>query len=76
MNQNKLNLTDAKTELLQIQSMVITIGIDHIDLMTSARNLGVLPDETLCLSHHISIICKTAHIINAVQSYQNGESDI
>ncbi len=33
---------------------------NHIEPTTSARNLGILLDETLCLSPHISKICKSA----------------
>ena len=65
---NGLKLNDAKTEFLQIQSkfgnklpsMDIAIGTDHIKPTMSARNLGVMFDETLCLSPHISNICKSA----------------
>ena len=63
-----LKLNDAKSEFLQIQSKFgnksssidITIGTDHIKPTTSARNLGILFNETLCLSPHVSNICKSA----------------
>ena len=63
---NGLKWNDAKTELLQIQSKYgnkvssigINIGIDHIDHSASARNLGVLFDDTL--SPYVSSICISA----------------
>ena len=63
-----LKLNDGKTEFLAIQSKhkipaftpTILIGQDEISPSTTAHNLRVIFDTTLCLHLHISTVVKVA----------------
>ncbi len=67
MPQNGLKLNDGKTEYLFLHSRnlakpippSITIGDEAIVPSNSAKNLGVIFDDTLSLKPHITAICKS-----------------
>ena len=71
MLQNKLKLNDSKMEFLtflpsskEIRSTncsTISIGEDEICLSRTAKNLGLVLDDQLSLSDHITSICKDAN---------------
>ncbi len=63
-----LMLNDDKTVFLVIGSCFkdrphvrnLTIGSTHISMSNSARNLGVIFDQSMTLEEHISYVVKTA----------------
>jgi len=70
MRSNKLKLNDDKTELLFITSKYyqktignpqIQIGSCSINASSSARNLGIMFDNTLSMKAQVSNICKNVH---------------
>ena len=70
MTQNRLKLNDDKTEFLFIASKYfkqrfdiseITIGNSVVSAVSQARNIGVIFDDVMTMSNHISSICKTAN---------------
>ena len=70
MLKNRLKLNDDRTEFWKFlpssntQSVIpdsLHIGSDLIDLLTKAENLGVLLDQSLNLSSHITATCKSAN---------------
>ena len=79
-------LNDTKTEFLAIgtrqqlsklRSSSIEVGNQKIDRSTSARNLGVVLDESLGMNSHINQICKASfyhfHIIRRISKYLSKE---
>jgi len=67
MDQNKLQLNESKTEVLLVskpsilskfETPVLEINGNTITPSTQVRNLGVIFDETLCLSPHVSTMCQ------------------
>jgi len=73
--QNNLALNDSKTELIFIQSRFskdncspsIKIGNAVIRPSQKARNLGVIMDSTISMSHQVNQVCKTAmHAIRKI----------
>jgi len=74
MTQNKLKLNKDKTEILVLsnshhpepQLEDLTISNCRVAKSTSARNIGVIFDETLSLNDHVLSVCKTCvfHIHN------------
>ena len=66
---NGLNINDGKTEFLTLRShhqpthssTPIEIGSDLIKPSPTAKNLGVMIDETLTLKPHITNLCKAAY---------------
>ena len=66
---NQLKLNDGKTEFLFLSSKfgnkysapTIQIGADDISSSSTARNLGVLFNDSLTLRPHINSVCKTAY---------------
>ena len=72
---NGLKLNDNKTEFMLIQSKHglrislpnISIGSDSIPTSQSARNLGMLFDETLSPSLHVSDAVRP-HLISYIRS--------
>jgi len=67
---NKLVLNDNKTELVHFVSryskssaaVKLTIGGSEITASRSARNLGAIMDDALCMSEHVDSVCKSAMI--------------
>ena len=71
MDENKLQLNESKTEILfmskpsmlsKFQKPVMEINGNEIIPSTQVRNLGVIFDETLSLSPHISTMCQKMFI--------------
>jgi hypothetical protein len=69
MSQNFLCLNDSKTEVIYIGSkaslkqkthMSLTIGNELVQPSISARNIGVIMDESMSLQPHINNLCKSA----------------
>ena len=69
MNKNLLKLNDDKTEVLiitspyfkkQIPDLSVRVGNSSITPAVTARNIGVIFDNTLQLKSHVSDICKRA----------------
>ena len=65
--ENNLVLNDAKTEFIHVKSRFrstiaspsLSVGDLVIKPTQCARNLGVMVDSTLCLSDHISAVCRS-----------------
>ena len=66
MSMNKLKLNDEKTEFLimtskyqqhKIQDHSINIGTTTIHASKSARNLGIVFDDNLCMDQHVKCVC-------------------
>jgi hypothetical protein len=68
---NKLMLNDNKTEILHLTSrfakhgddpdnVTVCVGDTNIPSSSSARNLGVIIDDKMTLSQHVSSICRNA----------------
>ena len=86
MDQNKLQLNESKTEVLLVskpsilskfETPVLEINGNTITPSTQVRNLGVIFDETLCLSPHVSISSMAAissHHTLAASSHQVDKS--
>ena len=87
MAKNMLKLNDDKTEILFISSpfycknvQVETIQVGNTEIVpaSSARNIGVIFDESLSMKYHITSICKAAHYhlrkIGAIRKYLTQES--
>jgi hypothetical protein len=87
MLQNKLKLNDDKTELLMISSSrnhhklsgnPINIGDCEVFPSKSAKNLGVIFDESLKMDTHIKNVCKNCHFhlrnIGQIRKYLTLES--
>ena len=73
MANNMLKLNDSKTEYMIIGSRhtigkipdimkSIEIGKDNIAMTSSARNIGVLMDSTLCMEAQVSSICRGCYL--------------
>ena len=68
MTRNMLMLKDSKTEILHLHSRHVPyspisslqIGNSDVDLTSSAKNLGVVLDNSMSMSQHVSSICKSA----------------
>ena len=68
--ENKLLLNDAKTEVIHISSRFknpdhlshVTVGTSRIEIVSEARNLGVVIDDSLQLKQHINNVCRAAMI--------------
>ena len=68
MSTNMLMLNDSKTEIIHLHSRHIPhsplpslhIGESNVEPVPSARNLGVLIDNSMIMSQHVSNICKIA----------------
>ena len=68
MTKNMLKLNDSKTEILHLHSRHIPfsplpslqIGDSEVGLAPSARNLGIVIDNSVTMSQHVSSICKSA----------------
>ena len=68
MTRNKLKLNRDKTELLVISSRYrprpsldsIVVGNCRVCPLISARNIGVVFDQTLSLEKHVNSVCKVA----------------
>ena len=77
MARNKLKLNRDKTELLVIGSKhqpcpwleSILVGDCRVHPSNTARNIGVVFDQTLSLDKHVYLICKSAlfHLWNIVK---------
>ena len=70
MTRNMLKLNDEKTEVLFIASPFFRKHINVASFMVgqtdvkpahSARNIGVVFDESMAMSSHVSSICKSSH---------------
>ncbi|XP_072039557.1 uncharacterized protein [Amphiura filiformis] len=65
---NKLMLNDNKTEILHltsrfihdIDSVTVCVGDANVPASSTARNLGVIIDDHMTLSQHVSSICRSA----------------
>ena len=71
MIQNKLKINDSKTEFLVLTSLFlkqhfndITVGNSNIVPSISARNLGVIFDNHMCLDKQVNSICKSVPTVN------------
>ena len=86
MHSNSLKLNDDKTELLVFHSRYtprpcidsIKIGNDDIQTSNSAKNVGVILDNTLSYEKQVTAICKSAyyhlHNIRRIRKYLNQET--
>ena len=84
--QNKLMLNDSKTEILHFHSNfrthspfpAINIGGSDISASCSAKDLGVLLDDTLLLKDHVRNICRKASFgiykIGRIRKYLDRQS--
>ena len=70
MYNNKLQINDANTEVMQICSVhnQSKFNISHIDVGDSeiqpvsvVRNIGAQLDGTLCMRNHVNSLCSRAH---------------
>ena len=82
MAENLLKLNDDKTEVLMItpqdQAEPLTVNVGGYDISPKAdppRNLGVLFDSSMSLSHHINKLCKSLNYkiysIGKIRRYLN-----
>jgi hypothetical protein len=81
MLQNKLKLNDDKMELLMISSSrnhyklsgkPINIGDCEVLPSKSAKNLGVIFDESLKMDTHIKNVCKNCHFhLRNIVNFEN-----
>ena len=82
MKNNMLKLNDDKTDVLyiasphfkkQLQSPVFAVDKTTVNASVSARNIGVIFDESLNMSEHISSVCKTCYLhlrnIGSIRKY-------
>ena len=78
MKKNMLKLNDEKTEVLVISTPYFTerlhethliIGDDSVQASESARNLGVIFDNTLDMSNHIKTVCRASFMQQIHQGY-------
>ena len=67
---HKRMMNDSRTEFVIVVSSgsvdkvsidTITIGDSSVSPSGSARNIGVIFDNTLCLNDHITKVCQTCH---------------
>ncbi|XP_072043036.1 uncharacterized protein [Amphiura filiformis] len=86
---NKLMLNDNKTEILpdlpphfsihdDIDSVTVCVGDVNVSASSTAQNLGVIIDDHMILSQHVSSICRSASFalynIGKLRNYLNQAS--
>ena len=66
---NKLKLNEEKTESILCNPKSFDVSLDHVNVgeekiyfNTTGKNLGVVIDNNLDMSHHISNICKSVYL--------------
>ena len=85
MLSNKLKLNDDKTEIIICNPRNFSFDLDNISIVnhlivpsTCAKNLGVVIDNRLCFSDHISQMCKSIYLeirrLKQVSKYLNQTS--
>ena len=87
MAANKLKLNDRKTEILHLTSKFannvtpldsLQIGSSVVDVVSKARNLGVIIDNHITLSAHVDSVCRLAnvalHKIGQIRKFLNRET--
>ena len=84
---NKLKINDSKTEymiigtkamLSKVKSTSVRVGVDDIQASTKVRNLGVIFDDHLNMSAHITKTCKAAqfhlHNLRSIRKFLTKEA--
>ena len=87
MSMNKLKLNDKKTEFLimtskyqqhKIRDHSINVGTATIHASKSARNLGIVLDDNLCMDQHVKRICQSIYFhirnVNSIKKILTDET--
>ena len=85
MNKNKVKLNEEKTELLvvgdrtrlcQVKKELLTFGPNAVPFQTSAKYLGVHPDETLSMKEQVTSLCRSSYFhLRKIASFRPYLSD-
>ena len=87
MSMNKLKLNDEKTEFLimtskyqqhKIRDHSINVGTTTIQASKSARNLGIIFDDNLCMDQHVKRVCQSVYFhirnVNSIRKILTDET--